>query len=43
MTLFVRNESDILSANLDYHLSQEVDHIIVMDNRSSDGTSDILS
>ena len=43
MTLLVRNESDILSANLDYHLSQGGDHIIVTDNKSSDGTSDILS
>ena len=43
MTLLVRNESDILSANLDYHLSQGIDHIIVTDNRSSDGTLDILS
>jgi hypothetical protein len=42
MTLFVRNEEDILEANLDYHLEQGVDFVIATDNRSEDGTREIL-
>jgi hypothetical protein len=41
MTLLVRNEEDILDANLRYHLAQGVDHFIIMDNRSVDGTAAI--
>jgi glycosyltransferase involved in cell wall biosynthesis len=41
MTLLVRDEEDILRANLDYHLANGVDEIILMDNLSSDGTADI--
>ena len=43
MTLRVRDEEDILEANLKYHLESGVDHIIVTDNRSVDGTPDIIS
>jgi glycosyltransferase involved in cell wall biosynthesis len=42
MTLLVRDEEDILADNLDFHLSQGVDEVIVTDNGSQDGTLDIL-
>jgi hypothetical protein len=42
MTLLVRNEADILEANLDYHLAQGVDSIVVTDHGSTDGTVDLL-
>ncbi len=41
MTLLVRDEQDILRENLDFHLAHGVDEIILMDNRSVDGTADI--
>lgn len=43
MTLVVRNEEDILGANLDYHLNQGVDHVLVTDHGSTDATPEILS
>jgi hypothetical protein len=42
MTLLVRDEADIVSSNIDFHLDQGVDFIIAMDNLSVDGTTDIL-
>lgn len=42
MTLLVRNEEDILAANLDFHLSRGVDFFIITDNLSSDGTRSII-
>lgn len=42
MTLLVRNEVDIIEWNLRYHLSRGIDHFVVTDNRSVDGTTDIL-
>jgi glycosyltransferase involved in cell wall biosynthesis len=42
MTLLVRDEEDILADNLDFHLAQGVDEVIVTDNGSQDGTLDIL-
>jgi glycosyltransferase involved in cell wall biosynthesis len=41
MTLLVRDEDDILRDNLEFHLANGVDEIILMDNLSSDGTADI--
>lgn len=41
MTLLVRDEQDILRDNLEFHLAAGVDEIIVMDNRSVDGTAEI--
>jgi hypothetical protein len=42
MTLVVRDEEDILGSNLDYHLAQGVDVILVVDHGSSDRTPEIL-
>ncbi len=42
MTLLVRNEADIIEANLDYHLAQGVDFVIVTDHDSSDETVELL-
>jgi hypothetical protein len=43
MTMVVRDEEDILAANLDHHLAQGVDVILVTDHRSTDRTPEILS
>ncbi|HEY5199181.1 MAG TPA: glycosyltransferase family 2 protein [Solirubrobacteraceae bacterium] len=42
MTLVVRDEEDILEANLRYHLAQGVDFVYAIDHNSTDGTPDIL-
>ena len=42
MTLLVRNEADMIEANLDYHLAQGVDFVIVTDHGSTDGTDELL-
>src|SRR5271165_4558821 len=42
MTLVVRNEADVVEANLDYHLAQGVDFVIVTDHDSSDETLELL-
>ncbi len=42
MTLLVRNEADIIEANLRYHRAQGVDLFVVGDNGSTDGTVEIL-
>ena len=43
LTLLVRDEIDIVESCLDYHFAEGVDHIIVTDNGSRDGTAGILS
>lgn len=43
LTLVVRDEEDILAANLDYHLAQGVDVILVVDHGSVDRTPAILA
>ncbi len=42
MTLLVRDEEDIVRENLDFHLAQGVDRVIVTDNGSEDRTPEIL-
>jgi hypothetical protein len=42
MTLVVRDEADIIATNLEYHLAQGVDFVLVTDHGSEDGTSEIL-
>jgi hypothetical protein len=42
MTLLVRDEEDVLRANIDFHRAQGVDFFIVTDNKSEDATADII-
>lgn len=42
MAMKVRDEEDVLEDNLRHHRAQSVDHFIVTDNGSTDGTLDIL-
>src|SRR3954462_12926869 len=43
MTLLVRDEQELLATNLDYHLSQGVDFVVVTDHGSTDATPEILA
>jgi Glycosyl transferase family 2 len=42
MTLLVRDEEELLEANLEYHFAQGVDFAIVTDHGSTDATPEIL-
>ena len=42
LTLLVRDEIDIVESCLEYHLAEGIDHIIVTDNGSCDGTAEVL-
>lgn len=42
MNLLVKNEADIIEDNIRYHATQGVDCFVVMDNGSTDGTSEIV-
>ncbi|MDG1462240.1 MAG: glycosyltransferase family 2 protein, partial [Gammaproteobacteria bacterium] len=42
MTLLVRDEEDILRANIEFHRAMGVDFFIATDNKSVDSTAEIL-
>lgn len=42
MTLLVRDEADIVEQFLVYHLNRGVDHVLAIDDESTDGTREIL-
>jgi len=42
MTLLVRDEADIVDAQIAYHLGAGVDAVVATDNRSGDATTEIL-
>jgi hypothetical protein len=42
MTLLVRDEADVVDAQIAFHLHAGVDFVIATDNRSQDGTTDVL-
>jgi hypothetical protein len=42
LTLLARNEADLVDANVAFHLNAGADQVVATDNRSDDGTTEIL-
>ena len=42
MTLLARDEADIVAPWLDFHLNAGADFVVATDNRSQDGTTEVL-
>jgi hypothetical protein len=42
MTLLARDEADVIESWLSYHLNAGADFVVATDNRSQDGTTDVL-
>ena len=42
MVMYVRDEEDVLEANLRAHLALGVDQFLIIDHKSADGTPEIL-
>lgn len=42
MTVLARDEADVIDAKLAFHLNAGVDFVVATDNRSEDGTTDVL-
>lgn len=42
LTMLVRNEADVVDAQIAHHLNAGVDFVVAIDNESTDGTSDVL-
>ncbi len=42
MTLLARDEADVIDSWLSFHLNAGADFVVATDNRSQDGTTDVL-